>query len=92
MVDPIKVDPINHKNNTHDLNLSVKHETKNETISGTQVFPPSQSGICLDPIKYVNPPNQTVTQSLATYPTTTPPLDMASTIANISSSFLQGFM
>jgi len=51
-----------------------------------------QSGICLDPIKYVNPPNQTVTLSLATCPTTTPPLNMASSMANISSSFLQGFM
>ena len=88
-----KVDSINHKNNEdNDLNPSGKNEQNNETSSGTLLFPPNQSGICLDPIKYVNPPNQTVTQSLATYPTTTPPLDMASTIASISSSFLQGFM
>lgn len=83
-----EVDPINNKHNPNDLNSTVKHDTRSETIS----FAPNQSGICLDPIKYVNPPNKTVTQSLATCPTTTPPMNMASTMASISSSFLQGFM
>ena len=83
-----EVDEINHKNNPIGLHPAENTDLGSESI----LFPPPPSGICLDPIKYVNPPNRTVTQSLATCPTTTIPVDIGSTMESISSSFLQGFM
>jgi len=60
---------------------------------GKEEVEAQSSGLCLDPMKYVNPPNRTVTQSLASFHTTTPPLDMmTSSINSISNSFLEGFM
>jgi len=87
--DEVKADGIENRQNINEVNADENSKEESKTFNE---LPPTLSGICLDPIKYVNPPNRTVTQSLATCPTTTKPMDMASSMGNIATSFLQGFI
>jgi len=87
--DSVKADAIDKRPDIDEVDSGEHSKEESNTLNE---LPPTSSGICLDPIKYVNPPNRTVTQSLATCPTTTKPMDMASSMGNIASSFLQGFI